>query len=522
MFITATIALQSRDYMGGMTRVRIGFVTVIVILVVNGFFFYRAAMSLQNSSLQMAQSRETSRAARTLLIALVDAETGQRGYLITGDERYLEPYKNSLKNIHSLMSELKDLTADNANQRDYIFTLEKTIPDKINDLEKKIEIQKKQGQEVARQIVLSDEGKKKMDEIRALISDIDLIATTDLRKWDEQVRTSGRQFNIAILISSFSALLLLSLIYVVTIRYFRERVEKEKVLTEANALLESRVNERTKLLAETNEQLYEEIQERKQTGEKLQKFTVDLERSNSALQDFAFVASHDLQEPLRIIQGFSGRIQSKFSENLPPEGNDFLRRIQKAAKRMEGLILDLLAYSRLTTKSQPFVSTNLHTIAQEVLDDLEETINRTNGRVVLADLPTIDADPLQMRQMIQNLVANALKFHKANVPPIVVINSRIIDKESEEHNTREKEFCEITIKDNGIGFDEKYLERIFQPFQRLHSQQDYEGTGMGLAVCRKIVERHDGEITAQSISGQGTTFIVTLPTTQINEVTTSE
>ncbi len=154
--------------MNGITRVRIGFATIVIILAINGFFFYRTTKSLENNSLLMAQNRETSRIARTLLIAMVDAETGQRGYLITGEDRYLDPYNHSLKSINSLMSELKELTSESPNQLQYILLLEKAVPEKINELERTIEIQKKQGSEAARQIVLSDVGKQKMDEVREI------------------------------------------------------------------------------------------------------------------------------------------------------------------------------------------------------------------------------------------------------------------------------------------------------------------------------------------------------------------
>jgi light-regulated signal transduction histidine kinase (bacteriophytochrome) len=168
---------------------------------------------------------------------------------------------------------------------------------------------------------------------------------------------------------------------------------------------------------------------------------------------------------------------------------------------MHTLINDLLGYSRVTTKAQPFLPTNLQTIASEVLSDLEARIDETGGDVVTGELPTIDADELQMRQLFQNLIANALKFRKPDTPPKVEITSDVSDGN----------VVQIFVKDNGIGFDEKYLDRIFTPFQRLHARNEYEGTGIGLAVCRKIVERHGGSLTATSTAGEGATFIATLP-----------
>jgi light-regulated signal transduction histidine kinase (bacteriophytochrome) len=167
---------------------------------------------------------------------------------------------------------------------------------------------------------------------------------------------------------------------------------------------------------------------------------------------------------------------------------------------MQALINDLLTLSRVTTKAQPFVPVNLKEVVKDVLTDLEDHIKRTGGRVEVRNMPTIDADPTQMRQLFQNLIDNGLKFHLPEEKPIVKIRAKQMD-----------EICQIIVEDNGIGFEEKYLERIFTVFQRLHGRGQYEGTGVGLPICRKIAERHGGTITAMSAPGQGSTFVVTLP-----------
>lgn len=237
----------------------------------------------------------------------------------------------------------------------------------------------------------------------------------------------------------------------------------------------------------------------------------ELARSNAELQEFAYIASHDLQEPLRKIQAFGNRLQQKFGDSLGDRGQDYLERMHKAAERMQALINDLLTLSQVTTKAQPFVKVDLNQIVQEVLLDLELQIERSCGRVEVGELATIEADPLQIRQLIQNLISNALKFHHAEVKPVIKVNSQIIEIEPKGLEKVVVTVCQITIEDNGIGFDEKYLDRIFNVFQRLHNRSEYEGTGMGLAICRKVVERHGGSITATSTPGQGATFIVTLP-----------
>ena len=236
----------------------------------------------------------------------------------------------------------------------------------------------------------------------------------------------------------------------------------------------------------------------------------ELARSNEELQQFAFVASHDLQEPLRKIKAFGDRLRTSYADVLDEQGRDYLQRMQNAAGRMQILIEDLLTLSRVTTRGQPFTSVNLSQVAQEVLSDLEIRISQTGARVEIRQLPTINGDPLQIRQLLQNLISNALKFYRKDEPLVIKIYCEFVTNQSDKL-LGALELCQIVIEDNGIGFDEKYLDRIFNVFQRLHGRNEYEGTGMGLAICRKIVERHQGTITAQSTLGQGSKFIVTLP-----------
>ena len=239
----------------------------------------------------------------------------------------------------------------------------------------------------------------------------------------------------------------------------------------------------------------------------------ELGRSNEELQQFAYVASHDLQEPLRKIQAFGDRFKAKFGNELNEQGLDYLARMQSAAGRMQNLIDDLLTLSRVSTRAQPFSPINLGQVARGVLIDLEIRIQQTSAQVQLADLPIIDADPPQMRQLLQNLISNALKFRQPGVSPVIKLYSKLLSEPVQPPTGGKTiaEFCQLFVEDNGIGFDEKYLDRIFNAFQRLHGRSEYEGTGMGLAICRKIAERHGGHITANSTPGQGTTFIVTLP-----------
>ncbi len=280
-----------------------------------------------------------------------------------------------------------------------------------------------------------------------------------------------------------------------------------------NEVLESRVRERTADLEGANEILTKEIAERRRAEQKLKMITVELERSNRELQDFASVASHDLQEPLRKIRAFGDRLKVKYDAQLGLEGRDYIQRMQSSASRMKNLIDDLLIFSRVTTKAQPFNAVDLEVITRALLNDLEIRLSQTGGRVEIGKLPTIEADPSQMHQLFLNLIANSLKFHRPEVPPVVSVEwlNENGSAAGEPGALADQPLCTIVIKDNGIGFDEKYLDRIFTPFQRLHARGEYEGTGMGLAICRKIIERHGGTITAKSVLDEGTRFIVSLP-----------
>ena len=285
---------------------------------------------------------------------------------------------------------------------------------------------------------------------------------------------------------------------------------RDAELEEARKGLERRVEERTR-------ELKLEIVERRQAEERLRATAVQLERSNRELQDFAYVASHDLQEPLRKVQAFGDRLKAACFKGLGVEGRDYLERMHAAAKRMQVLIDDLLAFSRVTTKANPFEPVDLNQVVREVLSDLEVRVQQTGAQVELNDLPMIEADPIQMRQLFQNLIGNALKFHQESQPPMVKVRGRTLNQPSGQ-NGHVNDVCQIEVEDNGIGFDEKYLDRIFVLFQRLHGRSAYEGTGIGLAICRKIADRHSGSITARSAPGRGATFIITIPLKQKTEL----
>jgi signal transduction histidine kinase len=255
-------------------------------------------------------------------------------------------------------------------------------------------------------------------------------------------------------------------------------------------------------LASANEQLAES-NTRLEGSNALLRHAAELARSNAELEQFASIASHDLQEPLRKVQTFAAQLTATESDRLSDQGQDFLRRMSDAAGRMRALIDDLLAFSRVSTKGRPFAPVALADVAALALADLEIAIAESGARVSVGPLPEIEADAVQMRQLLLNLLGNALKFRRDGVVPEIALDAHVAGG-----------IAELTVADNGLGFDPRFATRIFRAFERLHGTSAYPGTGIGLALCRKIVERHHGTITATGGEGEGATFTVRLPVQQ--------
>ena len=260
---------------------------------------------------------------------------------------------------------------------------------------------------------------------------------------------------------------------------FANRIEAELERHDAQMKLDKHLNDLERLVGER---------------------TAALETSNQNLSEFAFIASHDLQEPLRKVILFGDRL-GELNRGLDEKSRDYINRMQGATVRMQDLIDDLLLFSKLTTYSSPFVKIDCNKIIEGTLSDLEARVNESRGTINVDKLPDIEADSFQMRQLFQNLIGNALKYRKEDVDPVINISAQPDGNGN----------VVIKIEDNGIGFDEKYKDKIFQLFQRLHGKNAYGGTGMGLAICKKIVEHHSGSMTVDSTPGVGTAFQVSLP-----------
>lgn len=247
----------------------------------------------------------------------------------------------------------------------------------------------------------------------------------------------------------------------------------------------------------------DKVLSRKREEDRRSNYIAELERSNAELQNFAFMASHDMKEPLRKIVGFGDLLLDQ-SKDLSQEMQGYARKMQSSAKRMQAMIDDLLKFSAMATKGEPFRSIDLNKVVQEVIEDLEDSISETNAVVYAKNLPTLEADPIQMYQLFQNLISNSIKFHKKEQIPKVELIATPVRKDS----------WDINVSDNGIGLDAEYKEKIFQPFVRLHGRSEFTGSGIGLAICERIVTRHKGKIKVSRSNEAGSTFKVTLPNKQ--------
>jgi signal transduction histidine kinase len=463
---------------------------VFVFLVTNAVISYRSVDTINdNLELLLVAQRFQAKLDQTY-ISIIAAEASQRGYVISLDPYYLQNYGERRQQIGERLEGLKSLVASDDPKIELINDLEAKIADRMALADKVIEVRQQGGIPAVVNSGLFEQGRVKMLAVRDAVGAIQAVETDLFNARAEESRRSTVSTRNTFILVNLLVIAVSILAFYFNRRYLREHRESEEKLTEANEMLETRVEERTLALGDANK---------------------ELERSNRELQDFAYVASHDLQEPLRKIQAFGGRLDSKFGGDLGDEGRDYLDRMLNSAQRMHVLINDLLTFSRVTTQAKPFVPTDLAKVADEVIGDLEIALQTNNGKIEVSDLPVIEADALQMRQLLQNLLGNALKFHRSDVPPVIQLTGTI----EPAPNSESADVCVLRVADNGIGFDEKYLDRIFTPFQRLHGRGVYDGTGIGLAVCRKITERHGGTLTAESTPGVGSTFIARLPVRQI-------
>jgi PAS domain S-box-containing protein len=676
-----------------------GFGVALAALVGIGAFSFLSLSRLKNTSNQVEHTYKVINKLGTLLSQLTDAETGQRGYLLTGELRYLKPYENAIASIDQNLDELQKLTANNPDQQQHITQLSPLITFKLAELKETITLRQSQGYEAALRVVKTDRGKQAMEEIRAIVK---VMEDEELQLLKQRSDEQQVQRTLLTILGSLIGVLSLGGAVLLLNRNVFQRRQSEKTLesteqkfrqmaenihevfwmssadlsevlyispayqqiwgrtceslyTNPKSFLEAiHPEDRERVIANLQQNIKTEfdieyriiwqdgtvrwiwdrsvpiynqvgevyrragiaqdISDRKQAEQKIRfqsrlldaveqaviatdlegniiywnhyaevlygwsavevmgRLVVDvvpaastkeqaaklmsrlqvgeswsgeflvqrrdgttfpamvfdspiyneqgsligivgvsvditerkraeeeLQRSNAELQQFAYVASHDLQEPLRMVSSYTQLLAECYQGQLDAQADKFIAFATEGATRMQQLLEDLLDYSRVSRRPQPFEPINCTTILKDVLTDLAVTMQESSAVVTADSLPTVLGDRTQLRQLLQNLISNAIKFRREE-PPVVHISAE-----------PQEDFWLFTVRDNGIGIDPQFAERIFVLFQRLHSRQEYPGTGIGLAICKKIVERHAGRIWVESHLGEGSTFYFTLP-----------
>ncbi|WP_425617357.1 CHASE3 domain-containing protein [Anatilimnocola sp. NA78] len=494
----------------------VGFLLVFIALLANSVLSYVNLQRLQATAERVEHQHSALGELQQLFQILLDAETGQRGYLITGEDSFLKPYQSASLSLQQKLRVVGKLVSTDAEGKKLFEELEATIGDRMQLIKESIDVRDKEGLAAASKLTAMGDDRPVMDKIRAQIGALEAREQTILAQHNLDSHVSYWTSLATGLISSALGLALAISGYILVSRDLVQRQQLSEALQKSKDRLEDRVKARTMEIEASNNALRDEVTTRTQAEAAAQQAAQELQRSNRELEQFASVASHDLQEPLRKIQAFGDRLQLHCGAQLGERGADYLQRMLSSAGRMRKLIDDLLTYSRVASKAQPFSAVDLNEVAEEVVGDLEARLHDVKGKVEIGKLPHIEADPTQMRQLFQNLIGNALKFHRPDLPPVVQVTSQIVPapaKSNGEHAANGS-VCEVTVQDNGIGFEQVYADRIFELFQRLHGRDEYQGTGMGLAICRKIIERHAGNIAAHSEPNQGTRFVFTLPIQQ--------
>jgi signal transduction histidine kinase len=468
--------------------IQIAFAVALVLLGITGIVSYLSVIRLTDDAQWVAHTGEIIANLEALLSRTTDVETAVRGYAITGEDSYLEPYQSGTKEGIAILSRLKQLTADNALQQRRLEMLSPIFAERLTAALAVIDARKSQGFEGAQRMVLSGKEKALHDRIREIVREMTAAERKLLNPRQDRTKRATKVTQLVIVSGCAIAIICVGFAPFF-IRW--QLVRRTRLL----ATLRHQVS----LLAQSQEQLRERARVLDLKTVELQESARDLARSNRDLQQFAYVASHDLQEPLRMVVNFTQLLAKRYQDKLDKDAHDFIEYAVDGATRMQTLISDLLNYSRVGMQGKPFKLTNCEAILEQVLVNLKFAIVDSGAVITHDSLPMIMGDDTHLSQLFQNLLGNAIKFRGENSPRVHV---------SSERNGND---WKISVQDNGIGISPEHRERIFLIFQRLHTKAEYPGTGIGLAVCKKIVERHGGRIWIESPTEGGSIFSFTIP-----------
>jgi len=578
-------------------KIALGFATTLAVLVVNAGVTYRNALKAINDSYLVEHTNQVLAALEGTLSTLKDAETGQRGYIITGQADYLQPYTAATQEVNNYLQRVQKLTADNSIQQQRLAILQRKIADKFLELNQTIAL-RQQGFTAAQQVVLSGQGKQEMDQIRALLTQMENEERQLLQRRSQEARNSVQQTIVTFSIASGTSLTLLGLVYYLVMRDIDQRSRAEETLRKSEArfrrIVESNIigfvfaefngkiieanDAYLRIIGYTRQELssgkvdwqkitppeyrandQSAIKQVQQTGfcspfekeyirkdgsripivigvalldasdkeqhvsfvldlsrqkaaeaearqlnqtleQRVQERTVQLEEANQEMQAFSYSVSHDLRAPLRGMQGFAQALLEDYSDQLDDLGQEYAQRIVAAASRMEALIQDLLAYSRLSRVELRLHPVDLTAVLMEVLTQLKLQLQESQASIkVERPLPQVLGHFSTLVQIVMNLLSNAIKFVPSGDTPQVRVWAE-----------KRGDWVRLWVEDNGIGIASEHQQRIFRVFERLHGVEVYPGTGIGLAIVRKGAERLGGRVGVESQPHQGSSFWVEL------------
>jgi signal transduction histidine kinase len=445
-------------------KIGASFVLVTVLMAIVGFNSYLSINKLIEASAQQVHTYNVLARLDDLLSLLKDAETGQRGFIIVGTKRYLEPYTAAIGKIEPALKDIEHLVVDNPAQQQRLVVLKSKIAEKLAELDEMISLMKKKGFESTKMVIQADKGKKIMDEISATVDDIKAEETRLLAQRTSKVHAFSRYSKIVIEWGWSLATVLLVL--------------TGSLLSRNIAKSEAKIIKLSQDLAARN---------------------LRLESANKEMEAFSYSVSHDLRAPLNTISGFSEILNEHYGDKLDAEGRDYLNRIKNGSNRMGQLITDLMRLSHISRQTIDRMDCDLSSLASTIIDNIREAAPRRSVEVVIAEGLRAVVDPNLIKIALTNLLNNAWKFTSKTEHARIVFGA--LEKEAQ---------TVYFIKDNGAGFDPAYAEKMFLPFQRLHSKEEFEGTGIGLAIVERIISRHEGRIWAEGEVGKGATMYFTL------------
>lgn len=492
--------------------VMVGFAAAVAMLAVVGAAAYRGLGEFEQRVRSVERTQQTFIAAQDLLTLLKDGIIAQRGFVITGEDRYLEPYHAALRSRDERLGALTDLLQrDDVDQRKRLVELETLMAEVLDSIGKSVELRRR-GVDVraGEQVLLIDAGKRSLDRARTVVKDMRTASNAELMALLHATEQGGSTTRRLLLITDTTAILVLLVAFGMLRRQLIQRGRAEQALQRSNDELEVRIQDRTRQLERANQDLNLKVIEQSRTQAEIADLNMALERrveartaelaqANQGLERFAYSVSHDLRTPLRAIVGFTRTLEKEYGAVLDDEGHRLIGIILHSGHRMDRLIEDLLSLSRLRRRSVAAESLDMSALVAEALRDIESTSTK-HVEVRVAALPEVIADRSLIWEVWSNLLSNAFKFSATREQPLIEVSGR-----------REGDHCVYSVRDNGVGFNMKYYDRLFGVFERLHDAEEFPGSGVGLAIVRAALEKHDGRVWAESEVGRGTTFHFSLP-----------